>query len=61
MLINFLFVGLGIYLILLSRKRKKEYRSFGTLLAIGVVLILFPLIVYLTLFFAMAMGGPVPS
>lgn len=54
-------LGIGIYLIGLSVHRKKQKLTYSTTLVLGVLALLFPVLIFLMLCFAFALGGPVPT
>ena len=57
----FVFVAIGIVLIVLSIRRRRMKLSCFVTLILGILALLFPLIICLILFFAFALGGPVPT
>lgn len=56
-----IFVVTGILLLIISWKRHKQKLAYSTTLILGVLAILFPIMLCVMLFFAMAIGGPVPN
>lgn len=57
----FVFLATGIALIALSIHRRRMKLSCFVTLILGILALLFPLIICLVLFFAFALGGPVPT
>lgn len=54
-------LGTGIYLVGLSVHRARQRLTYATTLILGILALLFPLLVFLLLCFAFALGSPVPS
>ena len=57
----FVFLATGVVLIVLSIHRHRMKLSYYVTLILGILALLFPLIICLILFFAFALGGPVPN
>lgn len=56
-----IFLSIGVWLILASRRRYKHHQSYKTTLIFGILCLLLPAMLGLLLFFAFAIGGPVPQ
>lgn len=56
-----IFVVIGIMLLIISRKRHKQKLAYSTTFILGILAILFPIMLCVMLFFAMAIGAPVPN
>ena len=54
-------LGTGIYLIGLSVYRAKQKLTYATMLLLGILALLFPILLFLLLCFAFIIGGPVPT
>ena len=54
-------LGTGIYLIGLSVYRAKQKLPYATMLLLGILALLFPILLFLLLCFAFVIGGPVPT
>lgn len=54
-------LGTGIYLIGLSVYRAKQKLTYATMLLLGILALLFPILLFLLLCFAFVIGGPVPT
>lgn len=54
-------VGIGAYLIGLSIYRYKKKSAYSSTLILGILALLFPILVFLLLCFAFALGGPVTT
>ena len=56
-----IFFGIGVFLIIMSIRRKKLKMKYGITLCLGIVALFYPFIAFLFLAFAMVIGGPVPT
>lgn len=56
-----IFLSIAMWLILASWNRYKHKLAYKTMLLLGVILLLFPIILCLILYFAFVLGGPVPN
>ena len=54
-------LGTGIYLIGLSVYRAKQKLTYATMLLLGILALLFPILLFLLLCLAFVIGGPVPT
>ena len=53
--------GMGVFLIIMSMRRKRRKMKYGVTLTLGILALLYPVLVFLLLAFSMALGGPVPT
>ena len=54
-------IGIGVFLLVLSIHRKRQKLTYLTMLILGILAILFPLLVAMMLYFALSLGGPIPK
>ena len=54
-------VGIGVFLIALSLRRRKQKLTYTTTLILGILALLFPILVVALLIFAFSLGGPMPN
>lgn len=57
----FIFLAIGIVLIILSIHRRRMKLSYYVTLILGILAVLFPIIICLVLLLAFALGGPVAN
>lgn len=53
--------GVGVYLIIISIQRKRRKQKFLVILVLGLLVLLYPILAFLFMAFAMAIGGPIPT
>jgi transcriptional regulator with XRE-family HTH domain len=53
--------GVGVYLIIISIQRKRRKQKFLAILVLGLLALLYPILAFLFMAFAMAIGGPIPT
>ncbi len=53
--------GLGVFLIIMSIRRKRRKMKYGVTLTFGILALLYQVLVFLLLAFSMALGAPVPT
>ena len=53
--------GLGVFLIIMSIRRKRRKMKYGVTLTLGILALLYQVLVFLLLAFSMALGAPVPT
>ncbi len=53
--------GIGVFMIVMSIRRKRRKMQYRLTLTLGILALLYPLIAFLFLAFAMVIGGPVPT
>ena len=53
--------GVGVYLIIISIQRKRRKQKFLAILVLGLLALLYPILTFLFMAFAMAIGGPIPT
>jgi hypothetical protein len=53
--------GIGVFLIVMSIRRKKLKMKYGVTLGFGILALSYPVLVFLLFAFSMALGAPVPT